>query len=176
MRALGRWSKISLGLGVLLATSAALADGSKVKVSTQVVLASNKGTAVEPPQLAKMKDEFAKQGISYTSWKQQSAANLWLESGKANEVSLPGGRQALLKLKKLEAGTATVHVTIPRLLDTDYKLGRTGSVYIRSGDHEGGVLILVLSPPNEVKPRKAEDLHRPGQTLPRAAEAHLSAN
>jgi hypothetical protein len=152
-----------------------MADGSKVQVSTRVVLASNKGSAVEPPQLAKMKEEFAKQGIAYTSWRQQSAANLWLEAGKANEVSLPGGRQALLMLKKVEKGTATVHVTIPRLLDTDYNVGRTGSVYIRSGDHEGGVLILVLSPPNEVKPRRTEELHRSLKMLPRTAAAQLQA-
>jgi hypothetical protein len=166
----------ALALGIALVATAALADGSKVQVSTRVVLASNKGTAVEPPQLSKMKEEFAKQGISYTSWRQQSASNLWLEAGKANEVSLPGGRQALLKLKKLEAGTATVHVTIPRLLDTDYKLGRTGSVYIRSGDHEGGVLILVLSPPTEVKPRRTEELHRSLKLLPRTAEAEPQAD
>ncbi len=143
-----RWTHVALGIGVLFASTAALAEEEKVELATRVVVASNQGTQVDP-QLGKMKAEFARQGITFTSWKQHSEQKVSLEKNKPARVALPGGRNAELRLKNLEAGTATVRVTVPRLLDTDYKLGRTGSVYIRSGDYEGGVVILVLSPPQE---------------------------
>ncbi len=167
IHSLGRWTRLAVGVGALFASSVALAEEEKVDVATKVVVASNTGTTVDP-QLGKMKAEFARQGISFTSWKEHAAGKVSLEKDKPARVALPGGRNAELRLKGLQAGTATVRVTVPRLLDTDYKLGRTGSVYIRSGDHEGGVVILVLSPPQEVKPRRAALIGRPAGTLQRA--------
>ena len=166
IHSMGRWTRLAVGVGVLFASSVALADEEKVDVATKVVVASNKGTLVDP-QLGKMKAEFARQGLSFTSWKQHSAGKVSLEKDKPAQVALPGGRSAELRLKGLQAGTATVRVTVPRLLDTDYKLGRSGSVYIRSGDFEGGVVILVLSPPQEVKPRRATLVGRPARMLQR---------
>ena len=125
----------------------------KVDVQAEVVLASNDGTEIAPPHLSKMKDEFARSGIKFTSWKRQSEQKVSLEKGKARDVSLPDGRKASLALEKLQDGSAFVRVSIPtkdprrKLVDTVYQLGRQGSVFIRAGDHGGGVLILVLSPP-----------------------------
>jgi hypothetical protein len=126
----------------------------KVEVQSEVVLASNQGQVIDPPQLAKMKEEFAKSGISYSSWKRLSQARAVLEKGKAQEISFPDGRKATLQLQELKEGSAFVRVTLAqdgqrKLVDTVYQLGRHGSVFIRSGDFQGGVLILVLSPPDQ---------------------------
>ncbi len=143
-----------VSLGVLLAVlllgfvpGTARAQEEKVQVRVEVVLASNKGTAVEPPELAKMKDLFQKQNFSFTSFKRLSQETLEVSAQKATEVKLPNGVNASLKLLGLKDGIATVRVDIPRQSAMDVELGRQGTVYQKAGRHVGGELILVLSPP-----------------------------
>ncbi|WP_414653983.1 hypothetical protein [Hyalangium sp.] len=136
-----------LSLGLLLSPLAAQAQEQKVKLQVEVVLASNKGDAVEPPELAQMKETFRKQNFSFTSFKRLSLETLELAAEKPTEVRLPNGVNASLKLLGLKEGIATVRVEIPRQSGVDVELGRQGSVYQRAGKHVGGELILVLSPP-----------------------------
>jgi hypothetical protein len=136
-----------LSLGLLLLPLAAQAQEQKVKLQVEVVLASNKGDAVEPPELAQMKETFRKQNFSFTSFKRLSLETLELAAEKPTEVRLPNGVNASLKLLGLKEGIATVRVEIPRQSGVDVELGRQGSVYQRAGKHVGGELILVLSPP-----------------------------
>jgi hypothetical protein len=136
-----------LSLGLMLSPRAAHAQEQQVKVQVEVVLASNKGEAVDPPELAQMKEKFRKQNFSFTSFKRLSLETVELTADKPTEVRLPNGVNASLKLLAFKEGIATVRVEIPRQSGVDVELGRQGSVYQRAGRHVGGELILVLSPP-----------------------------
>jgi hypothetical protein len=136
-----------LSLGVGLSPLAAHAQEQTVKIQVEVVLASNKGETVDPPELAQMKDTFRKQNFSFTSFKRLSLETLELSAAKPTEVRLPNGVNASLKLLALKEGIATVRVDIPQQSGVDVELGRQGSVYQKAGKHVGGELILVLSPP-----------------------------
>jgi hypothetical protein len=139
-------SLLSLGV-VLLPLAGAHAQAQTVKVQVEVVLASNKGDAVEPPELEKMKELFRKQNFSFTSFRRLSIDTVTVEAQKPTELRLPNGVNASLRLLAFKDGTATVHVDIPRQSAMDVELGRQGSVYQKAGRHVGGELILVLSPP-----------------------------
>jgi hypothetical protein len=134
-------------VGLLLAPWVASAQDEKVKVKVEVVLASSKGTAVEPEELSKMKETFQKQNFNFTSFKRLSQETVEVGSKQSTEVRLPNGVNATLRLLALKEGIATVRVDIPRLSAMDVELGRQGSVYQKAGRHVGGELILVLSPP-----------------------------
>lgn len=134
-------------MGLVLVPGTASAQDNKVKVNVEVVLASNKGTAVEPAELSKMKDTFQKQNFSFTSFKRLSQDVLEVGQDKPTEVRLPNGVNASLKLLGMKDGIATVRVDIPRQSSLDVELGRQGAVYQKAGKHVGGELILVLSPP-----------------------------
>lgn len=134
---------------LVLAPGAALAQEQKLKIQAEVVLASNKGTVVDPPELEKMKETFRKQNFSFTSFKRLSLETLELTLEKTTEVRLPNGVNATLKLSGIKDGIATVRVEVPRQSSVDVELGRQGSVYQKAGKHVGGELILVLSPPTK---------------------------
>jgi hypothetical protein len=136
-----------LSVGLLLSPLAAHAQEQKVKVQVEVVLASSKGDAVDPPELAQMKETFRKQNFNFTSFKRLSLETIEVGAQKSTEVRLPNGVNASLKLMAFKDGIATVHVEIPRQSAVDVELGRQGSVYQKAGRHVGGELILVLSPP-----------------------------
>jgi hypothetical protein len=138
-----------LTLGLVMAPVAAHAQEQKVKLQVEVVLASNKGDAVDPPELAKMKETFQKQNFSFTSFKRLSLETLEVDAQKPTEVRLPNGVNASLKLLGLKEGIATVRVEIPKQSAMDVELGRQGAVYQKAGKHVGGELILVLSPPSK---------------------------
>ena len=86
IHSMARWTHVALGVGVLFVSTAALAEEEKVELATRVVVASNQGTTVDP-QLGKMKAEFARQGISFTSWKQHSEQKVSLEKNKPARVA-----------------------------------------------------------------------------------------
>jgi hypothetical protein len=134
-------------LGLALVPVAAHAQADSVKVQVEVVLASNKGTAVEPAELSKMKDTFQKQNFSFTSFKRLSLEVLQVGLSKPTEVRLPNGVNASVTLLGMKDGVATLRVDIPRQSSLDVELGRQGAVYQKAGKHVGGELILVLSPP-----------------------------
>jgi hypothetical protein len=146
-----------LSLGLMLSPRAVQAQPEQqqpqqpqqVKIQVDVVLASNKGDAVDPPELAQMKEKFRKQNFSLTSFKRLSLETVELIKDKPTELRLPNGVNATLKLLAFQDGIATVHVDIPRQAGMDVELGRHGSVYQRAGRHVGGELILVLSPPTK---------------------------
>lgn len=135
-----------LGLGLVLPV-AARAQDEKVNVQAEVVLASKKGSEVEPPELAKMKEQFQKQNFNFTSFKRLSLQVLEVTAAKPTELKLPSGTNASLQLLGMKDGIATVRVAIPRQPTLDVELGRQGAVYQKAGKYVGGELILVLSPP-----------------------------
>jgi len=135
-----------LGVGLML-PGAARAQDDKVQVQAEVVLASKKGSEVEPPELAKMKEQFQKQNFNFTSFKRLSLQVLEVNAAKPTELKLPSGTNASLQLLGMKDGIATVRVAIPRQPTLDVELGRQGAVYQKAGKYVGGELILVLSPP-----------------------------
>jgi hypothetical protein len=117
---------------------------SHVALLAEVVQASNEATGVDPG-LERMREQFAKSGISYKSYRRVSHEQLLLAAGKPAEVRLPNAKTATLTLLSVKGSLSQVSVSLPPL-QTTYTLGREGSVYLQAGPHAGGVLILVLTP------------------------------
>ncbi len=143
----------SLGLVLLLIPCAALAQA-KVDVQAETVLVSNKDSTIDPPELAKLKDNFLKNGLAFTSYRRLKTAKLSLEQGKPSKLDLPNRKTVTVRLDSLKDGTARLQVEVPPLSQT-MTLGREGSVSMVAGDHDGGKLVLVLSPASAGKPRRA---------------------
>ena len=136
-------------VGLVLGPAVASAQDQKVKVQVEVVLASNKGTVVDPPELEKMKEAFQKQNFSFTSFKRMSLDTVEVSARKPTEVKLPNGTNASLQLLGMKDGSATLRVIIPNQSSVEVELGRQGAVYQKAGKHVGGELILALVPPSK---------------------------
>jgi hypothetical protein len=130
-------------LAAWLASLPAFAE-SHVALLAEVIQASNEATGVDPG-LERMREQFAKSGISYKSYRRVSQEQLLLAAGKPAEVRLPNAKTATLTLLSVKGSLSQVSVSLPPL-QTTYTLGREGSVYLQAGPHAGGVLILVLTP------------------------------
>jgi hypothetical protein len=138
-----RHAYASTALAALLLAVPATAEN-HVALSADVVQASNEGTGVDAG-LEKMREQFAKSGIVYKSYRRLSHEALQLAQGKSVEVRLPNNKTATLTLLSLKGSQSEVSVSLPPV-QTTYILGREGSVYLQAGPHATGVLILVLTP------------------------------
>ena len=127
-----------------LVLSCPVAAENRVALSAEVVQASNEGAGVDTG-LEKMREQFAKSGIVYKSYRRLSQEQLQLVPGKPVEVHLPNAKTATLTLLSLKGSRSQVSVSLPPV-QTTYTLGREGSVYMQAGPHANGVLILVLTP------------------------------
>lgn len=121
-----------------------VAAENRLSLWAEVIQASNEGTAVDAG-LEKMREQFAKSGIVYKSYRRLSQEQLQLVPGKPVEVHLPNAKTATLTLLSLKGSRSQVSVSLPPV-QTTYTLGREGSVYMQAGPHANGVLILVLTP------------------------------
>jgi hypothetical protein len=141
-------------LGVLAGLWApfAAAGEPNVRLTAEVILASDKGNSIDPPTLAKVKDQFADKGFAFTSYRRLSSERLSLRR-KPVEVKLPNHRTATLKLDDIKSGIATVRVDISNLSSATVALGREGSLFQHAGAYNGGQLILMLSPDDAIHPR-----------------------
>jgi hypothetical protein len=154
-----------LGAAIFLVTlwmpGLALADDPVVQVRTEVVLASNQGSTVDPPDLERMKKVFSQKGFAFTSYQRLSGEKIAIHKSKPAEIALPNQRSATIRLDDIKRGTASVEVIISQLpsnvviSSTVLTLGREGSLFQHAGDYNGGQLILVISPDDKVKPRRA---------------------
>jgi len=153
-----------LGAAILFVTfwvpGLALADDPVVQVRTQVVLASNQGSTIDPPDLDGMKKQFSQKGFAFTSYQRLSGDKIAIHKSKPAEITLPNQRSATIRLAEIKRGTAFVEVIISQLpsnvviSSTVLTLGREGSLFQHAGDYNGGQLILVISPDEKVKPRR----------------------
>jgi len=162
---------------VLLGTSSqAIAADSTVQIGTELILASNRDSTIEPPELVSMRDQFSQKGFAFTSFRQLSSEKMTLHKGKPAEIKLPNQRTATIRLNDVKRGTAHVEVILSQLpskmviSSTVLTLGREGSLFQHVGDYDGGQLILVISPADVAKPRRAvlPTSWRPEPPLPRA--------
>ena len=140
---------------------------SKVRINADVILASNNGTVIDPPSLARMKAQFSQKGFAFTSYRRLSSEKLAL-GRQAVQLKLPNQRTASLRLDSMKNGVATVRVDISDLSSTTLSMGREGSLFQHAGEHDGGQLILVLSPDHGAQPRHAVSaLSRPAEGVAR---------
>lgn len=189
--AMGRDVFTAAALAVaLLFTGSARADEPRVEVLTEVVLVSNEGTAVDPPKLARLKDELAAQGKKFSSLKRLSEKKVAVQKGKPADVALPDGRTATLKLVDIKDGAASITVTVPQKkagaqpLTATYQAG-PNPLTVYAGEFQNGKLLLILSPPESGKPRTAAGgvnrrhllpLHRGPARAPAPADAPTTAS
>jgi len=117
----------------------------KVDFRADLVLVSNQGSSMDPG-LEFLKDMFAKEHFNFTSYKRLSSETLRLEGRKPRDIKLPNGQTATLKLLKVEHGTATVEVSVGKIVAATYTVGREGSVLVNAGHRDDGEVFLVLSP------------------------------
>ena len=151
----------------LFASAVSLAAEPKVRVNAEVILASNNGNTVDPPTLARMKNQFSQKGFAFTSYGRLSSEKLSLKHEPV-ELKLPNQRTATLRLDAMKGGVATVRVDISNLSSTTLTMGREGSLFQHAGDHDGGQLILVLSPDHGSQPRHAASaVSRPAEAVAR---------
>ncbi len=150
-------------VAMLLLPGAARAQA-KVDVQADTVLVSNKDATIDPPELVKLKENFLKNGLAFTSFKRLKSARLSLEQGKPARVDLPNKKAVTLRLESVKDGTARVQVDVPPVSQT-LTLGREGSVSTVAGEHEGGKLVFVLSPASAAKPRRSAPLSSRPQAL-----------
>ncbi|HYV47373.1 MAG TPA: hypothetical protein VFA20_21085 [Myxococcaceae bacterium] len=123
----------------------AWAEGNKVEVMADVVLASNNGNKVEPPALEEAKKFFEAKNVKYSSWQSLSQRRLSLEPKKTAEVPLPNGKKAQFTLESVANDVATVKVTVAPTTLT-LQLGREGNLYVDGGQHQGGQVFVMISP------------------------------
>lgn len=128
-------SALSLGAAVLLAAS-------PVKVQVQVVHASN-GAPHADPGLEKMRQDFEKAGLRFTTYRRLSEQTVSLAPGKPTDVALPG-KKATLTLQPGDHPRPQVAVSVPPLQST-VELGKDASAFLQAGPHENGQLVLVLT-------------------------------
>lgn len=124
---------------------AARAEGTKVEVMADVVLASNNGNKVDPPALEETKKFFAAKNVKFSNWQGLSQRRLALEAKKTAEVPLPNGKKAQFTLDSVTDDVATLKVTVAPTTLT-MQLGREGKLYVDGGEHQGGQLFVVISP------------------------------
>lgn len=158
---------------LLLTGATAFADEPKVEVNSEVVLASNEGNTIDPPQLAQLKGELDKAGAKFTSLKRISHEKVTVQKGKPAAVKLPDGRAAQLSLREIKDGVATIDVSVPQPsgapLTATYTPSKKGSLTLPAGQFGNGTLVIRLSPPDAAQPRRLiSPALRPGVKIERA--------
>ncbi|MBX5481263.1 MAG: hypothetical protein IRZ16_05350 [Myxococcaceae bacterium] len=142
----------------LSASATAFAEEPTVEVNAEVVLASNEGNTIDPPQLAKLKRELEEAGARFTSLKRLSEEQVAVKKSHPASVKLPDGRSAALSLKEIKDGVATIDVQVPRKsgppLTATYTASKHGSLTLPAGPFGKGTLVIKLSPPEHSRPRR----------------------
>lgn len=163
----GGFPFLSLALAAAIAAIPAMASAEEqVQVQAGVVLASNRGSTMDPPSLEQMKQQFTQKGFAFTSFRRLSEEKLTLKKKKPVEIKLPNQRTATVRLDGINQGIASVEIIISQdpsnvvIASTILTLGREGSVFQHAGDYDGGQLILALSPAGGGHPRNGPQQSR----------------
>jgi hypothetical protein len=117
-----------------------------VKLTVQVIQASNQGATVDPA-LAKIKSQLS--SLKFSSYRLLETHPLSTKVGAKHLVPLPGGRTMDLYPYGISGGSLEVLVTIlegtKRILDTTVRLHNNGTIVVGGPSHGDGVLIVALS-------------------------------
>lgn len=142
MRAHTTWHAVAISL--LFTSVSFAAEPTKIDVQTEVVLAQEKGAALDPPELSKMQQAL-KPKKQYGTLKRLSSTRMTL-TNKPTPVSMPNGSNGELSLVSVKDDVAMVRLKVGAL-DSTLKLGGQGSLYQHAGTYQGGDLWVVLSRP-----------------------------
>lgn len=138
-----------LGLAVVVTaalwSASAWAAADTVDVVANLVVASNQGNTLQPPSLAKMRAEFAKKGLKFTSYRLLSTRTVKVTRTGVAELPLPNTSVAKLRLLDLKQDKATISIELNKI-ESKIQLGKEGSVFVHGGKHENGELIVALEP------------------------------
>lgn len=137
-----------VALSVAFFSGSALAqksEGPEVKVKVETVLAKGEGQTIDPG-LEPMARAFKLGQLPYTSFKRLDSTNIQIRKGEPALIQLPNKRTATMTLKELKEGTAKLGMKVADLTEAEVTLGKEGSVYQIGGAHQGGMIVLVLSP------------------------------
>ncbi len=117
-----------------------------VKLTVQVIQASNQGATVDPA-LAKIRAQLS--SLKFSSYRLLETHPLSTKVGAKHAVALPGGRTMDLYPYGISGGSLEVLVTITdsakRILDTTVRLPNNGTIVVGGPSHGDGVLIVALS-------------------------------
>lgn len=136
---------LALCLGLSGTAQAQEKAGPEVKVKVETVLAKAGGEGVEKG-LEPMARAFKLGRLPYTSFKRLGATDLQIRKGTPAVLKLPNKRTATMTLRELKEGTARIGLKVTELTESDVTLGKEGSVYQIGGEHQDGMIVLVLSP------------------------------
>jgi hypothetical protein len=124
-----------------LATADAAAAEAKTPFQVLVASVSKSGSEVSP-ELARMSEDFKRNGLSFTSFKLVSKASLSLAPGQTDSVKLPNGA-AKISLIKVEASTIRLKVAAP-FSTSEYSMTPGGEIYIDTGAHGATKIFLAV--------------------------------
>jgi hypothetical protein len=123
-----------------------LAADQSVKLTVQVIQASNKGETVDPA-LSKIKAQLS--SLKFSNYRLLETHPLSTKVGAKHLVALPGGRTMDLYPYGISGDSLEVLVTIlegtKRILDTTVRLHNNGTIVVGGPSHGDGVLIVALS-------------------------------
>ncbi|MFZ5877714.1 MAG: hypothetical protein ACOYXU_15115 [Nitrospirota bacterium] len=123
-----------------------LAADQPVKLTVQVIQASNKGDNVDPA-LSKIKAQLS--SLKFSNYRLLETHPLSTKVGAKHLVALPGGRTMDLYPYGVSGDSLEVLVTIlegtKRILDTTVRLHNNGTIVMGGPSHGDGVLIVALS-------------------------------
>ncbi len=132
--------------GAIGLTGLGWAAEAPVKLTVQVIHASNNGAAVDPA-LAKIKAQLS--SLKFSNYQLLETHPLSTKVGAKHAVALPGGRTMDLYPYGISGGSLEVLVTITdgtkRILDTTVRLPNNGTIVVGGPSHGDGVLIVALS-------------------------------
>lgn len=165
----------AVGLLVAAVASAAPPDPAKIDAEVLVVQASNQSNSVDPA-LGPVMTRFAKEHISFTSYKLLSSKQMTFEQGKPAEIPLADNSKLMVTLVSVKNGKAKVVVAVENGASVNYELGRRGRMLINAGHLQNAELFVVISslatapapvpeqpaqPAPPAKPRRVYGVSRP---------------
>lgn len=147
----GRGAFALAALAIIAFSAQARADEPKVEVVAEAVHASNTGNTIDPPSLAKLKLG------RFTNIRRLSESKLTVEKSRPAEFKMPDGKTVTVRLVDVKNGVANFNVSVPtrggQVAEVKYEAGKE-PLSIATSEYQGGVLFLVLSPPDGAKPRR----------------------
>ena len=138
---LGGWL-LALLCTACLAPAWAAEPNAELQVSV-IYAQKNAGMGLDPrvrPYLAELIKQF-----TFSSYRLESDSVTRTDLGNSAQFALPGDKTLLLTPKSFEKdGRLKVHLSIPKLLETDLLFAKNGELFLGGPRHENGVLILVI--------------------------------
>lgn len=130
----------------VMAVTATARSQTPVRLTVQVIHASNAGNAVDPA-LAKIRAQLG--SMKYSSYTLLETRPFSTALGAKHAMPLPGGRTLDLYPYGVSGGSLELLVTITdgskRLLDTTFRLSNNGTILVGGPAYGEGVLLVAIT-------------------------------